>query len=411
MDYDRENLIELIVFAYDEDSFPEVVEKATGRDMYVEWVSDGDPFRQVVSELVTALRKEGLLAAVLREALARRPRLRLIRENLPSYIEFFEKETVPPDEPKPVASLISAEDELLRSWQDKLVRIRIYKDLHDCLHHVQLEFAALEENAEKIALGEDADALRDFENALDVFRSQGIHARGVIEAFPSKLHREREDERSWVQEYEEAVRQADASLAPAGDRRPGEAVRSFRRILRRIPARIDLELGRLADALDLGSLKQVLQAAAAATDNVESARNFTELREIADQLFVELKSLVDQHRQWQMMDIRLWEADDELRLVLANAGSFGGIWKEVGNFLLVLMGPTPGEEWSRIGKRKAATDAALQEGSAGKLAVAFKDFRRSCLLAFFNMDGSLKVFSTGERVNSFLTKLPKSLEA
>ena len=75
------------------------------------------------------------------------------------------------------------------------------------------------------------------------------------------------------------------------------------------------------------------------------------------------------------------------------------------------MKTAPGSEWKQIVRYKAAADAARLAGSPAKLTGAFRSFRRSCLLAFYNMDGTLKSFSQGERVRNFLNKLPKSIGA
>lgn len=422
-----EELQNLLVDAFGVESLNQLVRLRMGVDMYKEYVAPGQPFRNAVFALIAALEERGTTVSLIDAVVKARPDKAEIQLALPPMRMALA--TPASDAAQQVGqvqiALVAAGTDaarhcvppgsaaLVQKLYADLELIQSYKFLHDCLHKAQLQLSPLEIEARAMGQAGAEDAAERFDASLSVFVTEAILARqcaGKLPAEPSFL---REPELGWLTRFDEALGLAKRGME-TGEAAPCRLAASrFRSILRREPSRIDGILRSCAGSLDLDGLRKILAEleVATATDPAVSTA-FGSGRQAAEFLFRQLKALVNQHNQWQNMDMALWELEDQLP---AGAGEVGGdfelLWADLSQALALLVATEPQAPWAiGVMELKIRTDHAWEVGPGKDLARAFKQFRKSCGMNFFQVDSSLKgladeVARLRESLNQLLIKL------
>jgi len=402
-------LKELVVEAFNPDSLSQLVRMELGADMYKEYVPTGKPFQESVFLLIGALEERGTTISLVNAVLAARPQKAEIQSELPQMRADLALSS--PESPAQVrvveaairnaagtlasATLSEPSTALLRRLRSDLELIQIYKALHDCLHKTQLHLSVLESDSQAVGVPGQEEAADRFERALDVFLMEGMNARQAAAGLPRDPAFLRESEESWLRQYDASVALAKTGLEKGDAKSTRAASSRLRSVLRREPGRIDGILRSCAGSLDLDGLRALLdQGAQAEGGGPEGHRVFSDGRQAVELLFRKLRALVNQHNQWQLIDLALWEAEDQLPGPNGD-GDSGGIfeilWDDLSASLQLLVDSDPGSGWS-VGLRaqRVKADEAWEAKSWPVLARAFRQFRKTCLMNFFAADSALK---------------------
>ena len=320
-------LKELVVEAFNPDSLSQLVRMELGADMYKEYVPTGKPFQESVFLLIGALEERGTTISLVNAVLAARPQKAEIQSELPQMRADLALSS--PESPAQVrvveaairnaagtlasATLSEPSTALLRRLRSDLELIQIYKALHDCLHKTQLHLSVLESDSQAVGVPGQEEAADRFERALDVFLMEGMNARQAAAGLPRDPAFLRESEESWLRQYDASVALAKTGLEKGDAKSTRAASSRLRSVLRREPGRIDGILRSCAGSLDLDGLRALLdQGAQAEGGGPEGHRVFSDGRQAVELLFRKLRALVNQHNQWQLIDLALWEAEDQL---------------------------------------------------------------------------------------------------
>lgn len=203
-----------------------------------------------------------------------------------------------------------AADPLRQADQD-ISRLTQYKALHDALHGLPQRFRAIGSAIEALSGGASA-APREGDlrkMAAQMLRDVVSPARTVSASLPEE---ERDRERAWIVELEEACR----ALAEATDSEAARfALDDIGSLQRATSPRIDAILAEIANRLPLRALRVALRQIAAELTAVGQDTAAAELRstdEPLDKLSERLQRLAAAHKRWQSIEVdlsgteRLW---------------------------------------------------------------------------------------------------------
>jgi hypothetical protein len=169
----------------------------------------------------------------------------------------------------------------------------------------------------------------------------------------------------------------------------------FRGLLQREPSRIDGILKITAEDLNLGGLKDLFtQVAEQQGTDAMAAPTLRRGRIATAFLLRQIKTLVNQHFQWQNIDRSLWEAEGQLQnQVISDASDFDALWAGIkGDMAMMIETEAAVAHTELLAKRDAVDSGRVAENWQG-LQVVFARFSRAARMEFVKVDSSLKTLA------------------
>ena len=397
----------LIGDGFGPDELDIVMRKSTGAGLFKAWVGPGKPMRDTVLELLRKLSDRGIERAVLTEIALRRrseaPLIDAIRTACPAALEALPATeaqvgllltglaaaTAGLGDPA-VRAALAASKGLIGGIAETVGTLRIYKEIHDCLH--QLQFRQLSDlRGAARALGEDPlreAELVDYQTRLD--SACTLIGDWIAELPAAGLTQQLE--RAWLDRLTKANSGLHQALA---DRQSGPAqvaLADVARILATVPSRLNEQIVVAADALALERLGEALggiRAAlpAPAADEVGQAGTALTLISPA------LQSRVAEHRSWQEIDIKIGYIDDLCDHRGPDAlAEFAIYWPDLKRAILDLSAYEPEAQWAKDTGLYAGRldDLMARDVMDDALIAAFANVRVKARFRFFAVDRGLK---------------------
>lgn len=422
-----ETLIGLIKDAFNKGDLKQLVHVKLGTEMYKDWVPDGQTFKADVYMLVTTLDKLGSLADFIKAVLAARPERDDLQAQLPEILSTLSaqsltnsdnaaaiKNTVEGVASKmqlaPVRRIIMDSRDVLTELTGKIELLRAYKNLHDALHTVKMQFRSLDTSSRLMA-SKPAYA-GDFSQAVMFMEILATSMEATFLTLPTMPPNIRQVERVWLDSFNAAISTAKqaANQNDTGTARQG--VLEVRRILSWEPPRIDGMLSSTAEGIDLSKLKVIFSSAAALPDLAEDIAMLDAGRVATEQLLRQVKAQIIQHAKWQAIDRMLAGADDILRTASAKKPwDFDALWKSMKEIINALMATEPQSEWAKkIAAAVVKVDETRLTNDWKQLRKDFERYKQEAIVQFYIVDTNLKTLAgevnkIGEPLRNLLNDL------
>jgi|SRR5579859_6406280 len=260
-----------------------------------------------------------------------------------------------------------------------------YKDLHDLLHRLQFDCynviikAAARFPADDTALDDLQDYLLGLEDILVQLRE--VNRRAAVAAADT----------AWISdvagardELKQVTEQADAKLLK-------QAIWRLNRTLSIQPTRINTRLTAAARALRLPALVEALGVArdqlAAPGFDQDKVRQFQAGLEALDSLGRSLQAQVENHDQWQGVDVELRRIE---ALIDPDLMELQMSWPDLKAIAAPLYQSQDGEWAVAMSKEAEALDEALGADNPVKTRRAFRNYRNRAGHHFFQVDSELR---------------------
>lgn len=422
-----EALSRMIGDAFDPDEMDIVLRKTTGGGLFKVWAGPGKPMRDTIVEVLRKLSDRGIERAVLTEiAIRRRDQADLIAAlgaACPAALEAL------PTTAAQVGTLLTGLTLAQASLADPAVRaaltasraalqilsqttgtLRIYKEIHDSLHQLQMkQFNDLRGAARTLGTDPAQEAeLVDYQTRLD---SACTEMRDWIGQLPD-TGLARPLELAWLERLEAANRGLHQALADQTPAPAMVALTDIHRLMATVPSRLNEQIVVAAETLPLGTLADALNAVAGATagapgDVIGQARAALGLIDPA------LHARVGEHKSWQEIDNRIRYMDE-----LADhrgpgmLAEFAIYWPDLKRSVLDLASFDPAAPWARDTNLYAGRldDLLARDVLDDALLAAFANFRVKARFRFFAVDRTLKddcsaLVSISAPLNSIVAEL------
>jgi hypothetical protein len=283
--------------------------------------------------------------------------------------------------------------------------LRTYKLLHDNLHHLQIIFPLFAEAARNIQ-----EASEDLDKYINLIENHSISIRRIIQELPSSRQ---SIEVVWAKKLEataELAQQAIDGLDGVVDpqeclmkrgTKARKSIREFRGLLVRETSRIDgilnagLNLGDLKDLFTRVAKRQSIDSMAAATLRQGSIST--------EHILSQIKALVNQHFQWQEIDLALWEVEEQLRNplisdasdfdTLIDASDFDALWKEIKGNVAMMIETEPTVAGTKLLNKLDAVNSERVDKDWQGLKLKFERFSRAARLEFLKVDSRLNTLA------------------
>lgn len=379
-----------------------VMLKTTGDGLF-QWVPRVLSDRDTALELLKVVSERDMELIVLAELLARTPAgnalIPLIEEACPDVRQAL------PTTREQVARLITGIDAIRARLDEPAVRralesskaklqeivqtidsLKTYKNLHECLHQLQVkQFQALRAAARKMPENrEQARMLRDYRDQL---RGACVTARGIAQELTDPPRRQTEI--SWIDDLEQAGERFHAAIGQRDARAAQTALKDIRFVMRATPPRLNDLIAAIAKVLPLDELEKALGSIGEADGGDNIANALQALRLIVPTI----RARVNEHKSWQAVDIRIADLD---RLIEQQPRDlleeFANDWLEVKSRVHALAVLDSGSAWAREleGYAGEVTDWLGEEKIEEAFEDAFANFRGDAQHRFLTVDSKLK---------------------
>jgi hypothetical protein len=399
--------------------------------LHTEYVPDGLTLRQTASALIRALDERGITPTLLHAVLAARP----ARGDLREVVARYHPEAVPTDTDTKVTEVGRALEAAARGLGDPAVRAQVeesrgsverlraqvevlacYKELHDCLHQIQLKhFRQVADAARRFRT--DSLAGGTLEEYLDQLRIVASDAREAALRLPDTPSA-RPQELLWVSSLDSVAAGLRTALDTLEDGVAREAIRKLKSILFVEPFRINHLLALTAQELPLNRLLETLRGVAQAVGAQSALTRDLEAGIAAlEALIPDLLGHVREHWAWQEVEKELWLAEEEIHRGVPEAmPEFASAWSGITRRVQVLAAADPTAPWAVDVTRfeadlRAALAAEADAGVPVRSRMGFDRYRRSVLFRFYLVDKALKekcgkVTAIGEPLDNLLRQVP-----
>ncbi len=420
-----ETVVTVVTDAFNKKSLAEIVAFKLGVDMYKAWVTETDPLRTIVFNLVEKLREEGGLAAFLDHVILARSNRPEISGPLQEIRNSMDGKTTTSGEQaavisqglnevsgkialEPVRQKMAASKGVLAQLTAKIDMLCGYKALHDSLHNAKFIFTSLKALSRQLAT--NPLLATDFVEAVTPMDALTVGMGVAIQKLPEDPASIRQEESDWLARFTAALagaRQAGEAMPPDHSAAM-ECVREILSILNTAPSGIENRLRRAAEEIDLTKLREIFTALAAVGEMAEQAAMLESGRDASEQLLRQVKAQVAQHAMWQAIDLRLAGSDTVMMTASAEEPwDFDGFWKKIKEGVAPLMALEPESLWVRkLDATVTRTDAVRAADEWNLLPKAVDDFRRQAGAQFFLVDKALnKLASEVNVIGAPLRKL------
>lgn len=414
-------LTRLLCGAFDGPSIDMLVHVNYGASLYTEFVAPGLPLDQTVFRLLVALEMRGTpeVLILMRAVLKARPN----HAEIQGAVRRFYPQVIDPapgiqDRVIQVTDSLVAFRKLARDpalhalvveSRSELVRIAIeidvlarYKELHDCLHMVQLKLYRQVTDAVR-RFRTDFVSLGTLETYLVELRIIATDAREAATKLPNNP-RVRGQEMAWVVVLEAVADDLRTAIEELDEQKAANALRKLKGLLRIEPFRVNQLLALTAQELPLDRLVDTLARAAPAAPSGGSAPPdpgdpLERIRRGVAGLQTLLPGLLGQvteHWLWQEIEKDLWQAEESLRLGTPETlDEFWSLWPGVRDRVRALCGTDPAASWATDLARFAALfeeafPAPPTPTDPVRAEVSFTLYRNAVMYRFYLVDKALK---------------------
>ncbi|CAN7218497.1 hypothetical protein [Mesorhizobium sp. LjNodule214] len=401
-----EPLADAIADAFETNDLDRIVKTTTGKGLFQAYAAENKPRNQIAYELIARLDQLGTHLVVLSAMLALRREDNLFRDivgracpealqDLPStasqvrdIIAGTEQIRLRIDEALVRSAVVEAKSELAEV-ADALLVLDIYKQLHDCLHQLQIkQFHSLRAAARDFPTDPvRMETLREYQSQL---RSESIAIGRQIKRLPGPVLQPME--KSWYVDLEDAVRRFQLGVDQLSKDETLLALRDIKGTMRRIPQHLNKQIFSTVEGIRLDVFSEVLSkvAEALAPDNAEIQKAHSALQIVRPTI----NARVVEHKKWQEADNCI-AALDELfdRKKPQEEDEFLPYWNDTKRRVGELAALSPLQDWSLDVARYAdAIDREIErEGDdGGSLKRAFGDYWREARFQFLVVDTELK---------------------
>lgn len=268
---------------------------------------------------------------------------------------------------------------------------RSYKDMHDCLHRIQVTHYPPMERAVENFTSSNVD-YDEIHLALDALSTEAAAFRVSVTKLPFER---RAQELRKANELDQALDILSITFANADPVRFGAGLSSLRRIFRQYSVALNSRMLEVARNLPIADLIATLKSAHDFIPSGESdVARLSEAIDALQRLWHELSRDIETHGVWQELDTELWEAEAGLK---RNDGdAFGNSWPILGEGVTKLCAAAPTELWSRELYTKAnevQTRFPPTMPPGQEFWEKFRIFASGARRRFFMVDGSLAIQS------------------
>jgi hypothetical protein len=414
-------LADAIGDAFDMAELDGIVVRTTGARLYKEWVPEGDPHRVTAYKLLQALQEPGgFVVLFLAHVRAARPAITKLQEliaqacpeALTAKIELSQQVSsvlaglaatrTSLTDPNVKQALQTSRDSLAVVVVD-IETLEVYKNLHECLHLLQMKaFGSLRFLAKQPSKSAaDIEILREYQEQLNTVYTK---AREWADRFPAGTTL-REVEIIWIDALETAANKYQPALDADNARETFLALNSVRSVLRREPFNLSQRIYATAKGLPLQNLTAALLNVSTAIGAAQTAIPvaYASMRDLHGTLL----GRVREHKLCQDADNLIWDLEETFEHASDTAREdFNLTWPEARASILSLAALDPTAQWSKntrqysdrlddVLERFGALDTT--EPAAAELKKAFDDlkkafdaFRREVRFHFFAVDAKLR---------------------
>lgn len=408
-----DDLAGIIVQLFNASELKQLVRVALDIQLYNEVAAEGQPLRDTALALIGYLERRRITVTLLIAIVKLRP-------NVDSIQAFCQ--TNAPEALRPAASVsdqvgavVAGVNEMRRHITEPAVRDKInasrpkleqigglitwmgiYKNLHDCLHQVQVRYykAVIDAARHFRAEPENIDIADELDGYVAGLRALVVQMRANANGLPADGAYARGQELQWIGEMEtEAI----GSIREAIDTKVGlpanRGALRLKSLLITEPSRINQMLTFTAAQLPLDQLIQTLDQvvttlAARGADGQAIATALTGLQS----LYPRLIGQIAQHTQWQRVEKELWHAADIVGLDTDEArDETSFFWTAIKADVQALAELDKTAAWAADVARAATDmDNAIAGSDGTRVRSAFERYRRRALLQSFEVDVQLK---------------------
>ena len=292
-------------------------------------------------------------------------------------------------DPAVKAALTESRDALTSLVGDIEV-LGIYKDLHECLHQLQMKSSwSLRSNAKRLATDPSQIAiLREYNEQIKTSYSK---ARDSADKLPDAL---KGFETVWVDDLESAQGKYEPALDDADVRAVLLALNEILHVIRSEPFRLGKQIYVTAKQLPLQNLTEALRKVSdtVGADHPELAGAYSSMHN----LHATLLGRVLEHKMWQDADNKISDLEEAVGHASEDMredfnlswGGPSGTKKTV----QAMMALDPKAKWSQNLQQYSdrLDDELAHEAPGATLATAFDAYRREARFRFFTVDAQLK---------------------
>jgi hypothetical protein len=402
-----EQLQALLVESFDKSALEELVRKKLG-DRLENIINTNQPNSKIVFDLLTWTEQRGVstLEVFLQGALAERPGNGVLQafceQAVPGALKPFDSQAFVKNLTSGLNVLISMKDVLavretvghvraqLETTNEQIDILKKYKELHDCLHELQVRLLAITDAVTRV---KEVPARRSLGIYAKDLRWLAERARAAIPNLPSE-----QNEKIWIPDLDSCAADIDAARASTenGHELTQLPIR-LRGLLTEAP-RINANLAQLAGLLTLDSFSKTMDAIAGRirydTIAEDTSLQLSTGSAAVNVLRSRIALLVREHYEWQFLTTQLATADTSLdyqpKLKIVR-------WYQFSSRLMALCDLASREEWSQdirsLMERWVASASLAPKPSDIEITAAedaFAEFSHACKLRFFEVDKQLK---------------------
>jgi hypothetical protein len=292
-----------------------------------------------------------------------------------------------------VRAVVAVSRKTLDQVSSSIDALSHYKELHDCLHEIQLRHYR-EIIARAKDLGSKPQASFELQQHVIDLAKICSRARQAVEQLP-EIGADRKHVRGWVEELELAIPKLRKAVREEDTHDVITAVFPFRSVIVSEQSRVNASLNRYAEELPLDELSEILAKVVATKPAGDASaadlqKAILSLRNIKSQL----GSRVAEHDKWQRIEKDFWEAEDNIEQNTSESlDQFKEFWPAIKSRVDEIASTQAPSDWARDTKDYASQiDKTVVDPRTNfeLLRRNFRLFRDTALLHFFNVDRDLK---------------------
>jgi hypothetical protein len=274
--------------------------------------------------------------------------------------------------------------------------LQTYKNLHDTLQKIQVEYDSIVDEVRRLRDGgadrSGARLLKSLIGKISRFCQEASDAADVLDRIKAGSG----VERSWIRDVTSTLENLEKAIQRLDKDDARSSVLTLRRILGQEPARVNSVIYATAERLTLNNLVQFLSKVASLPWLLPLEEKDIALSRLRlAGLVGELGGLVAVHNRWQGIEKELWELDKEIEATPNPTQDFRLLLKLAEKKISLLWRCNPTAEWvTLMSNVYQDLNALLQNPSENHDAVLdkYQEFRGQAFDQFFQVDHSLKKF-------------------
>ncbi len=401
-----EQLTEVISDNFDVKQLTNLLSLSMGTD-YKNLVPEGLTPPQAVQKLLSDFSSRDLITVFIDQLLAAQARnapvasaLQEIRDTFPPAVpqpavqiaamrSGLEKVSQQLDDPK-IFRLVQDSGDFLITFASQITILRAYKTMHDCLHGLQFHLRGFA-TALRL-LSEDPSNAGELSPTLATLANKITDTEAAIPDLPDTPVNLQETENEWLGQLRSIAALTQTAMDKAEPLTGRRALLQLRSLLSEHLVRIDKELRKATNAINLAKLQELF-AQAAAIDSLQLPvlQALQQGESSCEPLLQQMKSRVNQHSGWQSVDRKLWSTEVIPGTIAQDSSDFDAMWIDISTGINQLVVIDPASVWAtRLRDLQQKVDAGRQAEDWKLVAGNFSIFRDQASAQFYSLDGDLK---------------------